>query len=85
MSKFPVSLIPSSPHSFPRRTPSHKPYNHADIDPQPSSQLIPGHEGVGKIVAVGNNVKSLKVGDRCAADVCNSCADLGLPACYFCR
>lgn len=47
--------------------------------------LIPGHEGVGKIVAVGNNVKGLKVGDRCAADVCNSCADLGLPACYFCR
>ena len=47
--------------------------------------LIPGHEAVGVIHAVGKNVKGLEVGDHAAADVCNACADLGLPLCHYCK
>jgi len=41
--------------------------------------LIPGHEVVGPIVAVGKNVNSLKVGDRVVADVGETCGQ-----CYHC-
>lgn len=47
--------------------------------------LIPGHEAVGVIHAVGKNVKGLNVGDHAAADVCNSCQDLGLTMCHYCK
>lgn len=31
-------------------------------------QLIPGHEVIGTIAAVGQNVKGFRQGDRCVAD-----------------
>ncbi|EIM82471.1 NADP+-dependent D-mannitol dehydrogenase [Stereum hirsutum FP-91666 SS1] len=42
--------------------------------------LIPGHEVVGKIEAIGKNVKGLSVGDRCVADPGVLCDD-----CFYCR
>ncbi|CAD6571588.1 MAG: hypothetical protein CYPHOPRED_004489 [Cyphobasidiales sp. Tagirdzhanova-0007] len=41
--------------------------------------LIPGHEVVGPIVAIGKNVKSHKIGDRVVADVGETCGQ-----CYHC-
>ncbi len=33
------------------------------------SQLIPGHEAIGKVVAMGDKVTGFEIGDRVAADV----------------
>ena len=51
--------------------------------------VIPGHEVVGELAAVGKNVKTLKVGDRVVAGaLCLfgsiALADLGFESC-FCR
>lgn len=37
---------------------------HGDWPVKPKLPLIPGHEGVGVVVEVGDGVKSLKKGDR---------------------
>ncbi|KZT28094.1 GroES-like protein [Neolentinus lepideus HHB14362 ss-1] len=42
--------------------------------------LIPGHEAVGKVVAMGKNVKDFQLGDRVVADVGISC-----DKCFYCR
>ncbi|KAF8223430.1 GroES-like protein [Tricholoma matsutake] len=42
--------------------------------------LIPGHEIVGVVVAVGKSVKGFSIGDRCAADPTVFCE-----TCFFCR
>ncbi|RDB30492.1 D-arabinitol dehydrogenase 1 [Hypsizygus marmoreus] len=42
--------------------------------------LVPGHEIVGKIAAVGKSVKGFSVGDRCVADPTVLCEH-----CFFCR
>lgn len=39
-----------------------------------------GHEAAGTVVAVGENVKSLKIGDKVAARLLTSCGE-----CYYCR
>ncbi|KAK0303162.1 hypothetical protein LTR01_008308 [Friedmanniomyces endolithicus] len=41
--------------------------------------LIPGHEAVGTVVAVGRNVKSIAVGERIAADPMEPCRN-----CFYC-
>ncbi len=48
---------------------------------QPSPPFIPGHEGVGDVVAVGEGVTSLRVGDRVGnAWLWTACGD-----CEYCR
>ncbi|KAG8405354.1 hypothetical protein J3458_022014 [Metarhizium acridum] len=42
--------------------------------------LIPGHETVGVIAAVGKNVKGFQIGDRVAADNSELCNE-----CFYCR
>lgn len=42
--------------------------------------MITGHEFMGEIAELGENVKGWKVGDRVAADICLTCG-----TCYFCR
>jgi len=42
--------------------------------------LIPGHEAIGKIVAMGKNVKGFNMGDRIVADVGVACDN-----CFYCR
>ncbi|RDA94263.1 hypothetical protein CP533_0612 [Ophiocordyceps camponoti-saundersi (nom. inval.)] len=42
--------------------------------------LIPGHETVGVIVAIGKDVKDFQIGDRVAADNSELCNE-----CFFCR
>ncbi|TFK49412.1 GroES-like protein [Heliocybe sulcata] len=42
--------------------------------------LIPGHEAVGKVVAMGKDVKDFQIGDRVVADVGISC-----DKCFYCR
>lgn len=42
--------------------------------------LVPGHEVVGTIEKIGQNVKGLSVGDRCVADPGVTCG-----ACFYCR
>ncbi|KAG9311755.1 chaperonin 10-like protein [Chiua virens] len=42
--------------------------------------LIPGHEVVGTIAAIGKSVEGFKVGDRCVADNGITCDQ-----CFFCR
>lgn len=42
--------------------------------------LIPGHETVGVIAAVGKNVRGFQVGDRVAADNSELCEE-----CFYCR
>jgi propanol-preferring alcohol dehydrogenase len=37
---------------------------HGDWPVKPKMPLVPGHEGVGEIVEIGENVKHLKLGDR---------------------
>ncbi|CAM6002056.1 unnamed protein product, partial [Sphagnum balticum] len=48
-----------------------------DWDVKPPLPLTPGHEGCGVVVAVGNNVHNLKVGDRVGIpwlhSACHSC------------
>ncbi len=48
--------------------------------PAPNLPLIPGHEFVGHVVAVGANVKHVKTDDYVTADINISCGH-----CYFCR
>lgn len=48
---------------------------------QPSPPFVPGHEGVGDVVAIGEGVTSLAVGDRVGnAWLWSACGD-----CEFCR
>ncbi|KAF5137517.1 D-arabinitol dehydrogenase 1 [Metarhizium anisopliae] len=42
--------------------------------------LIPGHETVGVIAALGKNVKGFQIGDRVAADNSELCNE-----CFYCR
>jgi len=56
------------------------PYIYTGRFPIPSLPLIPGHEFSGKVVEVGENVASVKKGDRVTADINMSCGN-----CYFCR
>ncbi|KAI9799285.1 MAG: hypothetical protein M1833_004163 [Piccolia ochrophora] len=42
--------------------------------------LIPGHETIGVVAALGKNVKGFKVGDRVAADNSELCNE-----CFYCR
>jgi D-arabinitol dehydrogenase (NADP+) len=42
--------------------------------------LIPGHETVGKVAAIGKDVKGFKVGDRVCADNSELCGH-----CFYCR
>lgn len=42
--------------------------------------LIPGHETVGVIAALGKNVKGFQIGERVAADNSELCAE-----CFYCR
>lgn len=51
-----------------------------DWDVQPPLPLIPGHEGAGVVVAVGNNVHNLKIGDRVGIPWLHSACH----ACEFC-
>ncbi|CAA7268376.1 unnamed protein product [Cyclocybe aegerita] len=43
-------------------------------------ELIPGHEAIGVIVEMGENVKGFSLGDRCVADVGITCE-----TCFYCR
>lgn len=45
-----------------------------------TAPLILGHEFSGKVVAVGEGVKNVKVGDRVAPDACQVCGE-----CYWCK
>jgi len=42
--------------------------------------LIPGHEAIGSVAAMGKDVKGFSVGDRCVADVGVTCGN-----CFYCR
>ncbi|KAI1189564.1 GroES-like protein [Nemania serpens] len=42
--------------------------------------LIPGHETIGEVVALSDNVKGFKIGDRVAADNSELCGH-----CFYCR
>jgi len=42
--------------------------------------LIPGHEAIGTVVEMGENVKGFQIGDRCVADVGITCEN-----CFYCR
>ncbi|KZV65466.1 NADP+-dependent D-mannitol dehydrogenase [Peniophora sp. CONT] len=42
--------------------------------------LIPGHEAIGKVVEMGKDVKGFEMGDRCVADVGETCEN-----CFYCR
>lgn len=42
--------------------------------------LIPGHEAIGKIVEMGKDVTGFEIGDRCVADVGQTCDN-----CFYCR
>lgn len=48
--------------------------------PAPNLPLIPGHEFVGHVVAIGSNVDYVKADDYVTADINISCGH-----CYFCR
>jgi 2-desacetyl-2-hydroxyethyl bacteriochlorophyllide A dehydrogenase len=48
--------------------------------PAPNLPLIPGHEFVGHIVAVGSKVEHVRIDDYVTADINISCGH-----CYFCR
>lgn len=48
--------------------------------PAPNLPLIPGHEFAGHVVAVGDNVDYVKVGDYVTADINLACGH-----CFFCR
>jgi D-arabinitol dehydrogenase (NADP+) len=46
--------------------------------------LIPGHETVGVVAAMGKDVKGFEIGERVVADnseLCNECCKLLLPPC----
>ena len=46
----------------------------------PTLPIIPGHEMAGKVVAVGKNVKEIKIGDLVAVDPSLHCGE-----CFYCR
>ncbi|MFB0500300.1 MAG: zinc-binding dehydrogenase [Candidatus Hadarchaeaceae archaeon] len=48
--------------------------------PVPNLPLVPGHEFSGEITRIGEDVTTLKEGDRVTADINISCE-----TCYFCR
>jgi threonine dehydrogenase-like Zn-dependent dehydrogenase len=54
----------------------------ADFLPKP---LIFGHEVVGNIEEIGDNVEGFKVGDRVVVDGTAGCAELGLEPCDMCK
>jgi alcohol dehydrogenase (NADP+) len=51
--------------------------------------MVPGHEIVGDVVAVGKDVKKLKVGDKagvgCLVDACRSCSECAAGREQFCE
>lgn len=54
--------------------------------PYASFPFTIGHEIVGKITVVGNNVQGLKVGDRVVVDPVLSCQSRGItPMCSYCQ
>ena len=48
--------------------------------PRANNNIILGHEYVGKVVEIGSEVKTLKVGDRVSANCETFCGE-----CYFCK
>jgi L-iditol 2-dehydrogenase len=50
-----------------------------------SFPAIPGHEIVGTIAEIGNNVKNIAIGDRVIIDENLACEARGLDLCDFCR
>ena len=48
--------------------------------PQAKDGVILGHEFVGEIVALGSDIKNLKIGDRISANVETFCGE-----CFFCK
>ena len=48
--------------------------------PRANNDIVLGHEYVGKVVEVGSEVKTLKVGDRVSANCETFCGE-----CFFCR
>lgn len=58
--------------------PGHSANKQGDFNPK--FPLIPGHEAVGKVVAMGDEVKGFELGDKVAADVGSTCGH-----CHYCR
>ena len=48
--------------------------------PRANNNIVLGHEYVGRVVEVGSNVKTLKVGDRVSANCETFCGE-----CFFCK
>ena len=48
--------------------------------PRANNDIVLGHEYVGKVVAIGSDVKKLKVGDRVSANCETFCGE-----CFFCK
>lgn len=48
--------------------------------PRANNNIVLGHEYVGKVIEVGNEVKKLKVGDRVSANCETFCGE-----CFFCK
>lgn len=50
------------------------------VVPRANNNIILGHEFVGEIVELGDAIKTLKIGDRVAANCITFCGD-----CYYCK
>ncbi|MBD3215239.1 MAG: alcohol dehydrogenase catalytic domain-containing protein [Candidatus Lokiarchaeota archaeon] len=55
------------------------------LSPLTSFPSIPGHEIVGEVIEIGDNVKDLKIGDRVICDTNLSCEVRGLDPCPQCN